>query len=90
MASGMIRVASIGLEGVCVNKNPLELSDGEVTQAQNATTECENGHRTLKKRPGLIPFNTSTLTGSVLGGIGVPLANKRSGTRLFYIGRGTV
>lgn len=89
MANGMIRVADLGANGVNTDKNPLELQDGEFTQAQNASTENENGVSTLKKRPGLIKFSEEA-SGVVLGGIGIPLSDRLTGTRLFYIGRGEV
>jgi hypothetical protein len=86
-----LKVTNFGLNGVNVDKNPLELADGELTQAQNAISDPASGRSTLRKRPGLIAFNTSVTAGMVLGGIDVPLVNlstSRGGTVAVYIGRG--
>lgn len=83
-------VESFGTSGVNVDKNPLELDDSELTQAQNATgTDPTSGRASLRKRPGLVAFNTTLLSGAVLGGIGVPLLDlSHGGTVRLYIGRG--
>lgn len=84
-----IDIKNLGTSGVNVDKNPLELDDNELIQSQNAVVEVTSGRSTLRKRTGLTPL-TATLSGVVLGGVGVQLADNVTGTRLFFIGRGTV
>lgn len=85
-----LTVKDLGLGGVCVDKDPLEMAPNELLKAQNATKDPTSGNAAIRKRPGLIAFNTSTAAGSVTGGIGVPLQNlSGSGTRIIYIGRDT-
>lgn len=82
-------VETLGLKGVNVDRNPFELTDGELVQAQNAVSVPDSGTASLRKRPGLLAFTTSTLGGSVLGGIGVPLIDLSAGGTLhIYLGRG--
>lgn len=82
-------VETLGLKGVNVDRNPFELTDGELVSAQNATSVPTSGAASLRKRPGLLAFTTSLLEGAVLGGIGVPLLDLSSGGTLrIYIGRG--
>jgi hypothetical protein len=82
-------VATFGLLGVNVDKNPLELNDGELIQAQNASSDPAAGQSSIRKRPGLIAFNTSTTAGTVLGGSDVPLQDQSHvGNVAIYIGRG--
>lgn len=75
--------------GVNTDKNPLELNDNELIQAQNATTELTSGRSSMRKREGLIALNGSVAAGGIRGGIGVQLADNVSGVRLMFIGRGT-
>lgn len=82
-----IRVNSIGTMGVNVDKNPLELDDNEVRQAQNAISTIGTG-RSIQKRPGLGVFNTTDAAGPVLGGTTVPLIDRFSGFTTLYLGRG--
>jgi len=85
-----LKVSHMGLAGVNVDKDPLELGDNELQRSQNAASDTEAGFSTLRKRPGLIAFNVAAITqGSVLGGSDVPLRNtSNSGLRNLYIGRG--
>jgi hypothetical protein len=86
--SSKLSVKDLGLHGVNVDKDPLELADGECRQLQNAIHEPLGNNAGLSNRPGLIAFNLTGLAGSVLGGIAVPLINlSESGTTLLYIGR---
>lgn len=87
---GKLTVTHMGEAGVNVDKSPLELSDNELVQAQNANSYVTIGRSALRKRPGLIAFNTAAITaGSVLGGSDMPLRNtSNSGLRNLYIGRG--
>jgi hypothetical protein len=85
----IITVVSMGQFGVNVDKDPLELDNNELTQAQNAITIAESGRSAIRKRQGLVAFNTSLAAGAVLGGIGVPLQDlSASGTHYIYVGRG--
>ncbi len=86
----LIKVVDLGLNGVNVDKNPLELATGELIQAQNASTEPSSGNASIRKRPGLVAFTTSTTAGTVLGGIGVPVQNRLTGIAYFFIGRGPI
>ena len=86
----VIKVYRLGLLGVNVDKDPLQLEDQELRQAQNAYDNKLSADGGLSKRPGLIAFNTSTAAGPVVGGIGIPLIDaSTSGTHYIYIGRGT-
>lgn len=87
MPDQKLTVYSFGEKGVNVDKDPLVLENNELRQAQNAIPEPDGG---LRNRDGLTKFNDSAAEGSILGGIGVPLINLRSGTPFFYIGRGTL
>lgn len=87
---GKLTVTHMGLGGVNVDKSPLDLDDNELARAQNAISVEIVGKAALRKRPGLIAFNTDAITeGSVLGGSDLPLRNtSNSGIRALYIGRG--
>ncbi len=85
-----LRVESLGLNGVNVDKNPLELADNELMQARNYISDPAAGQSSIRKRPGLIAFNTSSFAGTVLGGTDLPLADQSvvQGAGLaIYIGR---
>ncbi len=84
-----ITVEDFGINGVNVDKNPLELGLGELTQAQNAISDVMSGRSSLRKRPGLVAFTISATAGAVLGGIDLPLQDlSDSGIHWMYIGRG--
>lgn len=84
---GNLKVYGIGRLGVNVDTDPLMLDDREVTKAQNAINDPLGGG--LTNRPGFEPFTTTEAAGSVIGGVGVPIANlSTSGIRFFFIGRG--
>lgn len=60
-------------------------------QAVNYISDPSAGQSSIRKRPGLIAFNTSGFAGPVLGGIDLPLADQSvvQGTGLtIFIGRG--
>lgn len=87
--SEMLRVYNLGKLGVNVDKSPIHLQDGELTKAQNAIREPLGVEGGLKNRPGLRTFNANPANGTVLGGIGVPLADLTTGGKHFiYLGRG--
>lgn len=85
-----LKVTHMGLAGVNVDKDPLELGDNELRQSQNAASDVSAGFSTLRKRAGLIAFNTAVITeGDVLGGSDLPLRNtSNTGLRNLFIGRG--
>lgn len=86
---GRIVIDTLGLKGVNVDKNPLELDPAELTVGQNCISDPSSGRSSLRKRPGLGGFTTSAMSGAVLGGIGVPLLDlSHVGTIRIYIGRG--
>lgn len=84
-----IIVRHLGQRGVNVDANPLDLDDSDLTRAANCISDSNSGEASLRKRPGLVAFTTTTTAGSVLGGVDLPLRDLFSGTRFFYIGRGT-
>lgn len=87
--SNKIDLRGLGLQGVNVDKDPLELDAQELRQAQNAIHDPLGVNAGLRKRPGLIEFNTTSLVSIILGGIGVPLLDlTEDGTPTIYIGRG--
>lgn len=74
--AGKINIYNFGGGGVNLVKNPLQLADDEVTQAQNAEfvpDEGKGGQGALSKRGGMTALNGSALAGSVLGVVGLPL-----------------
>lgn len=77
-----------GQRGVNVDLNPLELDESDLLHAQNAIADESSGRSSIRKRPGLIAFTTSSTAGSVLGGVDLPLRDLNSGTRFVYVGRG--
>ncbi len=89
--SAKLTVESLGLNGVNVDKNPLELADNELTVAQNAINDPQSGMSSLRKRKGLIRFTTTATAGTVLGGTDLPFANGApTGLHYVYLGRGPV
>ncbi len=89
MASDQILIVSdLGGRGNNVDNNPLQLQDNQWRKTQNLISDPLGVEQGLKNRPGLAHFNGSAANGSVLGGIGVPITNLKTGTRFWYIGRG--
>ena len=91
MAAPLI-VESLGLNGVNVDKDPLELGDNELMQAVNYISDPQSGQSAIRKRPGLIAFNTSIFAGTILGGCDLAFSDQSaiSGNAglLIYLGRG--
>lgn len=83
-----LQVYALGSRGVNVDKDPFQHEDQELTLAQNVISDPLGGELGLKNRPGFIEANAQAAAGSVVGGMGVPLKNLRTGVRMFYIGRG--
>lgn len=87
---GQLDVYDFGGGGVQLVKDPLELSDNELTQAQNAelSRDINNGGKgSLSKRGGFTALNGTPLNGAVSGIIPVPL--NTSFTRTLYAALGT-
>ena len=85
---GQLSLYNLGSRGVNVDSGPIHKEDGDFTKAQNAVSSPTGADGGLINRPGLDRTNTTAAAGAILGGIGVPLANGKTGTRLLYIGRG--
>lgn len=88
--SGKLNVYRIGQGGVNLVKDPLHLSDDEVTQAQNAEIQSDTntgGEGGLSKRNGLSVLNGSALSGSISGMFGLPILTTY--TRTLYAARGS-
>jgi hypothetical protein len=85
-----IDIKTLGLAGVNVDKDPLELDPDELTKAQNAIHEPLGSNAGIKNRPGLIDFTGTAGPGSILGGTGVlePAGGDVGGLELLYLGRG--
>lgn len=84
-----IDVYDVGAAGVNVDDNPIQLKDGELTSAQNASQDPLGSGGGLRKRPGLAKFNSIAGSGSFLGGVGVPLpfpGGASTAVRSVYIG----
>lgn len=86
----ILTVYDLGKDGVNVDKSDLHMQDSELRQAQNAIHDPLGTMGGIKNRPGLTKFNSVAAAGSVVGGIGVPLSNMKSGTRYLYIGWGPI
>ena len=68
--AGKLNVYNLGAQGVNVDKNPVELEDGELTKAQNAIQEDGS----LRKRRGLVKVNSVAAAGAIKGAKEVPIA----------------
>lgn len=89
MPDQVLLIFGLGTKGVNTDLSPLHLDDQHLRQAQNAISNPLGTEIALTNRPGLVKFNSGAAAGSVLGGIGVPLLNTHTGSRMFFIGRGT-
>lgn len=86
-----ISVKTLGRKGVNVDKDPFDLDDDELTNAQNTISDPAKGQSAVRKRPGFDDFNTTTLTYDVLGGAPLPGPNlSTGGVVTIYIGRGPI
>lgn len=81
----LLSIYNLGLKGVNVDASELHMEDGELRTAQNLIHNVSGVLGGVTNRPGLSRFNTSAAAGSILGGIGVPLANE-DGERHIFIG----
>lgn len=85
-----IKVYAFGQGGVNLVKGPLQLSDDELLQGQNAEIvrdQNTSGDGVLSKRGGLQPLNADALAGSVTGLVGLNV--KTNYTRTLYVMRGS-
>lgn len=68
-----INVNDLGMGGVNVDSNPLDLADAELTNSQNATLgRIKKRGSALIKRRGLERINQASLGAAILGGIEAP------------------
>lgn len=71
---GQLNQYNLGKLGVNVDKSEVHLEDGELRKAQNTIRNPLGHEGGIEKRPGLAKFNPLTAAGSIVGGIGLPLA----------------
>lgn len=81
---GLLNIFNLGSLGNNVDKNPVQLEDGELTKSQNAIHDPTGSMGGIRKRPGLLKVNSSAVSGSVFGITNVPLSPIT--TRTFLIG----
>lgn len=81
----ILRLYNFGAKGVNVDASDLHMEDGELRKAQNIIHNIQGVMGGITNRQGLSRFNASVAAGSILGGIGVPLANE-DGERHLFIG----
>lgn len=67
-----IKLYDMDAVGVVVDTNPIGKPEGAYTKAQNAVPDPSGEQGSLTKRAGWKPFNTTTTSGIIRGGIGVP------------------
>lgn len=85
----MLKVYALGTLGVNVDSDPISLKDQELRLAQNVIRDPLGSDSGVRKRPGLGAFNTNVASGTILGGIGVPVIDlSNNGTTQIYLGRG--
>lgn len=71
---GKLNVFGLGSLGVNVDKNPINLEDGELSKAQNAIHDPSGSMGGIRKRKGLTKVNSVAAAGAVKGAIGVPIS----------------
>lgn len=71
---GKLNVFGLGSLGVNVDKNPLNLEDGELVKAQNTIHDPSGSMGGIRKRKGLTKVNSVAAAGAVKGAIGVPIS----------------
>lgn len=84
---GILSVYNLGRKGCNVDRDPVQLEDGELTKAQNLTVDQLGADGGVRKRPGLVKINSVAAAGSIVGAIGVPL--NKIATRTFLAGQWT-
>lgn len=86
---GKIDVYDLGGGGCNLVKDPLQLDDNELTQAQNAELVPDGltgGEGSISKRGGLQSLNGTPLAGSILGMVSLPL--QTTYVRTLYVAYG--
>jgi len=83
-----LNVNNLGKVGVILDSDYAHTPSGSFERTQNMNRDPLGLSESLVSRLGLLPFNVTDTAGAVLGGIGVPLRNRFTGTREFFIGRG--
>lgn len=88
---GKLNVYGLGSLGVNVDKNPINLEDGELPKAQNAIHDPAGSMGGIRKRRGLIKHNSVAAAGGIKGAIGVPIGIGTAGNPIpaVYSGGGT-
>jgi len=86
MAKGKVNLYGLGTAGVNVVKSPIHLDDHELTKAQNAVPDRASGLGSLRKRDGLVQYNSSALDGKVWGLVQVPLPAPNDRVLIFHHG----
>lgn len=71
---GKLNVFGLGSLGVNVDKNPINLEDGELVKGQNAIHDSSGSMGSVRKRKGLTKVNAIAAAGAVKGAIGVPIS----------------
>lgn len=82
---GKINVYNLGSKGVNVVKSPVHLDDGELTKAQNVQMDAVGSLGGIRKRDGMARLNSSVMTGSGKGIISLPLPDRSSYVRRFFV-----
>jgi hypothetical protein len=77
----VIEVAELGAGGVNLVADPLEMSDQELVQAQNAEPYRDRGEAGVRKRPAYRPLNT-VATDAIQGILAVELGQGGAGNNL--------
>lgn len=80
-----IAIYNLGQLGVDVVRDATHLDDGAFTTAQNAQVDSVQGIGGIRKRDGMTRLNASALAGSVRGLIGLPLPDRTTLTRTFWL-----
>lgn len=73
--------------GVNVDKNDIQLEDGDLRKAQNATRDPLGAQGSMRKRAGLTKHNSIAAAGAIRGAVSLPLT--KPSTRKFVAGRYT-
>lgn len=89
MPAGKLDIYGLGQGGVNVDANPTQLKDDEARKLQNAVLDTDEAQGGLRKRGGLLRFNSTTLGGAIYGGISVPLPDPGLVTTTLYASLGT-
>jgi len=82
---GKINVFNLGAKGVNVVKSPVHLDDGELTSAQNIQIDAVKSLGGIRKRDGAVRLNGTVMTGSGKGIINLPLPDRSTYVRRFFV-----